>query len=329
MFKARSILISRLLLASLLVLAVGVVVWGLACPGPKVGDGAGAVPPADNPPLRLALIPERDVFIQRQRYQALAAYLSQKLDRPVQLVTLNTYSSVLDELAHKTIDGGFLGSMVAVLAHDRLDAQVLVKPQHAGHPGHPGSPAQAGGLSTYRGVLIVRDDSPIQSVADLRGRSLAMVRTTTAGNLFPLALLAEHQLLGDGRPAFRWVGTHDDVAQAVMDGQVDAGAMKDLRLDAFEKDHPQAKLRRVAVSAAMPDNALVVRGDLDAALVAQLRQAMLGMDSNADGKAVLAGLDNQRFVACEMAEYQAVYDMTRTIGSAWDQVGVEGPPPGP
>ncbi len=309
-------MISRVLMAFLLVLMTAMVVWALTRPGDDENVNTRPQGPSTKTPLRLALIPERDVFAQRRRYQELASYLAKRLDQPVELVTLNTYSAILDELRNKTIDGGFAGSMVAVLARDRLGARVLVKPEHAE------------GVSTYRGVIIVAENSPIQSIEDLRGHSLAMVRTTTAGNLYPLSLLARANLLDQGKPEFRWVGTHDEVAQAVADGHVDAGAIKDLRLDAFEKDHPDVRLRRLAISEAVPDNGLMVRGDLDESLRERLREILLTMDTDPQGQEVLKLLGDRRFLPCPCEEYQPVYDMVNQIGSAWPLVGIDGPPPG-
>ena len=266
--------------------------------------------------LRLGLIPERDIFAQRLRYQALAEHLSDRLERPIVLVTLNTYEGVLKDFEEKQIDGAFLGSMVAVLAHDRLGAQILVKPQNAE------------GVSVYRGVIVVRRDSPITSIEDLAGRSVAMVRTTTAGNLFPVSLMLRHGLL-DARqpPQFRWVGTHDQVIAELMAGRVDAGAVKDLRLDAFERANAPPKLVRLAVSEPVPNNALVVRADVDPALRERLEQALLTMHENGVGREALAAFGAGRFLTCRIEQYKAIYDMADQLGPAWQQLGVSGPAP--
>src|SRR4051812_10682421 len=77
--------------------------------------------------LRIGLIPERDIFAQRARYRALADYLAARLGRPVELVTLNSYENILRDFADRQVDAAFLGSLVAVLAADRLDVRILVK----------------------------------------------------------------------------------------------------------------------------------------------------------------------------------------------------------
>src|SRR4051794_19913862 len=102
---------------------------------------------SDGAVLRIGVIPERDIFEQRRRYLALAEYLSERLGRPVELVTAQSYEAMIGDLRDKQVDVAFLGSLVAVLAADRLDAQILVKPQ------------LPGAISTYRGVIFVAENS--------------------------------------------------------------------------------------------------------------------------------------------------------------------------
>jgi phosphonate transport system substrate-binding protein len=273
---------------------------------------------ASQPPpvLRIGMVPERDIFVQNKRYKALANYLSERMGRPVETITVNTYEAVLQDFSEKKIDAAFLGSLVAVLATERLGAKVLVKPEHPGQ------------VCTYRGVVFVREDSPIKSIADLADRSIAMVRTTTAGNLYPCCLLVKDGLMtGDHAPRIVWSGTHDDVAMEVMEGRVDAGAIKDLRLDDMLHSNPQWKIRRLATSEAVPDNGLVARADMAPQLRTKLSDVLMKMDSNERGRKVLEELGLTRFVACGPKEYDPIYDMIDQLGTSWDRIGIAGPPP--
>lgn len=310
------------LLTALLMIVIGMVICAglssdeksaLGLAAGTTGEARGIAPK----PLYLALIPERDIFAQRHRYQALADNIALHMGQPVELVSLNTYQSVLDEFEANRIDGAFVGSMLAVLAHDRLGAQVLVKPEHTD------------GISTYTGVIIVPADSKIKTIADLAGQSVAMVRTTTAGCLYPVFLFHQADLFKDSttRPQFRWVGTHDQVIREVLAGTVQAGAVKNLRLLDYEMDHPDVKLVRLAESQAVADNGLIVRADMDVKIKNQLAQILLSMDKNEAGRKALATFGARRFMPCSIQDYHAVYEMVRAIGTTWDQLGVTGNPP--
>ena len=82
------------------------------------------------------------------------------------------------------------------------------------------------GVSTYSTALFTRTDSKIQSLDDLKGVSAAWVdRQSAAGYLIVRALLRSQQV--DLDAAFtheKFLGAHDAVAGAVLDGEVDVGA---------------------------------------------------------------------------------------------------------
>jgi phosphonate transport system substrate-binding protein len=267
-------------------------------------------------PLRIGLIPERDVFEQRRRYEALASHLATEVDRPVELVTSNTYQGMLDDLGAGRVDAAFLGSFVAALAIDRHDARVLVKPE------------TPDGVTTYRGVLFTRADANIQTIDDLAGQSIATVKATTAGDLFPVYQMSNRGMFDASDPVdMRWVGTHDAAIREVVEGRSDAGAAKDLRLVAYEKSHPVVRLRRLAVGPPVPNNALLVCASMPDELAERLATALMSMHERADGRATLEAFGAQRFVPCAATEYDAIYEMVEALGDDWSRLQVSGSPP--
>jgi phosphonate transport system substrate-binding protein len=82
------------------------------------------------------------------------------------------------------------------------------------------------GVSTYSTALFTRADSPIRSVKDLVGVSAAWVdRQSAAGYLIIRALLRSKGIdLDEAFEHEKFLGTHDAVAAAVEDGEVDVGA---------------------------------------------------------------------------------------------------------
>jgi phosphonate transport system substrate-binding protein len=302
-------------------LAIGLALWYTGIPGLEPEEPVRAPAEREEPPERpvyIGVVPERDIFAQRRRFQWLASYIGQKLDRPVEVATLNTYRAVLRDFQEKQVDAAFLGSLVAVLAVDRLDADVLVKPLYPGN------------VSTYHGVLFVPGASLIQDVKDLAGHSIAMVKTTTAGELFPLYVLMNQGMLeGAARPRAVWVGTHDEAILEVLSGRVDAAAAKNLRLDAYLDAHPETDIRRLAESPPVPNEALIVRRDLARTLGLDLRRVLLAMREDPRGTEVLDAFGAVRFVPCELSGFSAVYDMAADLGPHWAEMSVDGPPPQP
>jgi phosphonate transport system substrate-binding protein len=142
--------------------------------------------------LLIGLIPEQNVFRQRERYLALRKYLSEKLGITVNFTSLSRYGNILERFSAEKIDGAFFGSFTYALAHNQLGVEPVARP------------VNLDGTSTYHGYIFVRKDSGIRSAADMRGKRFVFVeRATMAGYMFPLAwfrangIAAPHAYLGN------------------------------------------------------------------------------------------------------------------------------------
>jgi len=311
-----------LILASLLlVLLVGLLVMLGREPvvDSGAGDAAGAVqtPPAvAGRAIRIGLVPERNIFALRKRFRVLADYLQGQLHRPIELVVMSSYGGILKDFQDKEVDAAFLGSLVTVLAADRMGARVMLRTE------------LPGGVSTYHGVLCVPEDSPIRQVSDLAGKELAVVRTTTGGNLFPMYALAENGILtGDKRPNLVWMGTHDDAIAAMFNGEAAAAGVKDLRLQAVLAANPQWKVRILGTSGEVPENTLVVRGDLADTTGKEIAAALLKMDASPEGRSALKEYGAQRFLPCGIEDFGTIFQIVEKLGPEWSQLGIDGPAP--
>jgi len=286
--------------------------------------------PADASVVSLGLVPERDLFAQRQAYRLLADYLQTHIPAPrntstladpaplrVELVTSSSYAGILQDFQRRDIDAAFLGSTVAVLAIDRYGAQVVLKSE------------TAAGADTYGGVLFVLDNSPIRTLGDLKNKRVGGVATTSAGAVFPVWLFQRAGLSAEDSPHIIWTGTHDDVIDEVAAGNLDAGCVKDVRLAAWEKAHPDTHFRHLSTGGHFPENALVLRSDFNPQLRAALVGALLAMDKEPAATPVFAALGLRRFEPCAISEFHDVYDMITAIGPRWAETGIDGPPPRP
>jgi phosphate/phosphite/phosphonate ABC transporter binding protein len=150
--------------------------------------------------------------------------------------------------------------------------------------------------------FITHDDSPIQSVADLRGKRFAFGdRGSVQAGLLPYHFLKESgidpssDLAGftfyDERPGGS-TSDEDDVVERVAYGEYDAGAVSGQTLKALEKrtDTPETRGLRVLWSSPPYSHCcFTLRSDVDPALTQQIESAFLSADSgDPDGRALLA-----------------------------------------
>jgi phosphonate transport system substrate-binding protein len=300
-------------------LVLAILAWLAAAPPGAVRrseSGPASAPATTQPVLRLGLIPERDIFRQRQMHRAVARYVGEQLGRSVELVTASRYQGMLDDLQHERIDMAFMGSLITTVAVDQLGARLVARPE------------LTSGESSYRGVVVTRADSSITRVADLAGKRVTLAPATMGGSLFAVCEFSRLGLLSrESAPTLIAVGSHEDVVREVIEGRAAAGFLKDLRLAEYLRSAPAAQLRQIAASEAVPENALVIRSGLAADLLQPLRRALLGMHTTDAGRAALKEFGARAFRECRIEEYAAVYDMVEAAGDYWPLVGMETPPP--
>lgn len=261
------------------------------------------------PPERLliGLIPEMNIFKQKQRFRLLGEYLSKKTGVPVEFTILPRYGNIIDNFTTDKMDGAFFGSFTGALAIRKLGVIPLARP------------VNLDGSSTYHGLMLVRKDSGITSVKEMRGKRMAYVdRATTAGYIFPLAYLREHGVNGESgffRETF-FTGSHDAAIIAVLDGKADVAAAKNSVYDRVAKENPRVakELTIIEKSASVPSNGLCVRAGLPDDLQKKLKQALLDLETDPAGQAVLAEFGARRFIETTKEDYRPIFAMAIQAG---------------
>lgn len=270
---------------------------------------ARAEPPPRRAELVIGLIPEMNIFAQKARFRLLGDYLGRKIKVPVRFMMLSRYGNILESFDAERLDGAFFGSFTGVLAIERLGVVPLARP------------VNLDGSSTYHGHVFVRKDSGLRKAADLRGKRMAFVdRATTAGYVFPLAWLREQGIRIRGPEKFfsefYFTGSHDAAIVAVLEGKADVGAAKHSVFDRLRREDPRVDrdLVVLANSPPVPSNGLCVRADLEPDLREALRRALLDLERDPAGAAVLAQFGALRFVETSAEDYRPVLDLARAAG---------------
>jgi phosphonate transport system substrate-binding protein len=257
--------------------------------------------------LLIGLIPEQNIFKQRERYEVLRKYLSDRLGITVNFTSLSRYGNIIDRFTAERMDGAFFGSFTYALAHQQLGVEPLVRP------------VNLDGTSTYHGYIFVRKDSGIRKVSDMRGKRFAFVEhATMAGYLFPLAYFKAsgvshpEQYLGQSF----FAGSHDAAILAVLNHEADIGSAKNTIYDqlAGENRRIEQELVVLAASGVVPQNCLAVRRDLDPALKKELGRVLLDMEKDAEGAAVLRRFGARGFIETTDKDYAYLYTLASQVG---------------
>jgi len=257
--------------------------------------------------IQIGLIPEHDLFEQKKRYKPLAAYLSKKTGINIELKVLCIYGNIIDNFNALGLDGAFFGSFTAALAFEKLDIEALARPEFSD------------GTSTYHGLIFVGKDSGIKNAADMRGKRFVFVdKATTAGWLLPLYYFKTNGI-EDYRSFFRetyFAGTHEGAIFDVLGKMADIGAAKNTVFYRMANTDPRIlnELTILAKSPDVPANGLIVRKYLAAPIKYKLKEALLDMDRDEEGKEVLKILGVARFIETTKEDFKPVYEYAAQIG---------------
>jgi phosphonate transport system substrate-binding protein len=259
-------------------------------------------PPAKKPSvekLLIGLIPEQNLFRQMERYEPLGEYLFRKTGTKITFKILSRYGNIVDSFKSSGLDGAFFGSFTYVLAHAKMGVDVLARP------------VALDNTSTYYGMIFVRNDSRIRTARDMKGKRFAFVdKATTAGYLLPLEYFHHHGI-SDYRGYLQeayFTGTHEDAIYDVLNRKADIGAAKSTVFQRLASEDPRILKELVVLerSPDVPENAIALRKDIDVSVRNLLKDALLKMNLDPDGRKVLEKFGAQRFIETRNEEYDII-----------------------
>ncbi|MFI5294929.1 MAG: phosphate/phosphite/phosphonate ABC transporter substrate-binding protein [Thermodesulfovibrionales bacterium] len=257
--------------------------------------------------LVIGVVPEQNIFEEMHRYEPLADYLSDKVGAKIKLKALTQYGNVIDNFFSLGLDGAFFGSFTYALAHSKLGLEVLARPEYID------------GISTYHGLLFVRKDSGIRTGKDMRGKKFAFVdKATTAGYLHPLAYFEKHGIKNYKTYLSEtyFAGTHGDAINDVLNKRADIGAAKNTVFERMAQTDNRIKNELIILdmSPDVPENGLAVRKDLDDSVKKKLKDVLLNMHNDPNGRSVLKNFGAGRFIETTDKDYDPVYKYAKDIG---------------
>ncbi len=194
-----------------------------------------------------------------------------------------SYAAAIEAMCAGKADVGWLATFAYVLAHDKCGVNVkLITVRY--------------GRSYYRGQIIVRADSGINKIEDLKGKKFAFVDpASTSGFLYPSALFKEHGIDPDKDFSQKmFAGSHNAVVLAVYKGQVDGGATYEDARSTIAKDFPDVKqkVKAIAYTDKIPNDTVSVRKDLPEDIQKKIADGLLALSKTDEGKKVLKEIYN-------------------------------------
>ena len=226
------------------------------------------------PPLRVAFQVCNSIEENRERFDPLAAYLEKKLGRKIVASHVNTFDFV-ERAQRKEFDVLQSNGYIYVNVKEKAGGTLLAREVKSDTGKDTG------------GLIVVRADSPVRTLADLKGKKMAFGPVLSPGGY----LAQYYTMLSSGLDPEKTFGRytflpgawqHEKVVYSILYGATDAGAVKVGDIERMEAEGKvrKADFRVVAASEPVPNCTFFALPHVDADTGARVKEALLGLTEN-------------------------------------------------
>lgn len=211
-----------------------------------------------------------------EKFNPLSGYLRRKIGKKIELRVVSDYEGALRDIGRGITQFCFMAPITYIIANKKYGVKALVKTLMEGRP-------------TYRSVIIAKSSSRISSVRDIKGRKFAFGNTHSVSSyVAPRVMLLDAGIDLKDLLHYEYVGDHESVVDAVINGNFDAGGIaesiaykfkdKGIKLIKFSEDLPGVM---ICAGKSVPND---VRDSLSSALTALT-------DSTPEGASILHSMN--------------------------------------
>ncbi|HEH7994545.1 TPA: phosphate/phosphite/phosphonate ABC transporter substrate-binding protein [Staphylococcus aureus] len=282
----------------LFVLMLAVIVFAAACGNSSSLDNqknasndsdskSGGYKPKE---LTVQFVPSQNAGTLEAKAKPLEKLLSKELGIPVKVSVSTNYNTIVEAMKSKKVDVGFLPPTAYTLAHDQKAADLLLQAQRFGVKEDGSASKEL--VDSYKSEILVKKDSKIKSLKDLKGKKIALQDVTlTAGYTFPLAMLKNEAGINATKDMkIVNVKGHDQAVISLLNGDVDAAAVFNDARNTVKKDQPNVfkDTRILKLTQAIPNDTISVRPDMDKDFQEKLKKAFIDIAKSKEGHKIIS-----------------------------------------
>ncbi|MGM0646494.1 MAG: phosphate/phosphite/phosphonate ABC transporter substrate-binding protein [Thermodesulfobacteriota bacterium] len=220
--------------------------------------------------VKLGLLPLYSPITLDKMFAPLAEYLSQATGREFRLVIPRDFEEFVAAVSQGEVDFAYQNPYVYLLLaqQDKLKSLATTI-----------SPEPETSREDFRGVIVVRQDSEIEELADLRGKDIRVVSRKSAGGYrFQKIFLRQQGIAIEDEARIEEGKKHEEVILSVYRGEADAGFVREAALKVAQDIVATEELRILAATQYYPNWPFAAHSDTSPALVEKVRSALLAID---------------------------------------------------
>lgn len=253
--------------------------------------------PEESRKILVGLCPKYNPRLMYQYFQPMVDHLSKDSRFRFEIKLSKTYGETVENVGKGIVDLGSCGPVPYIEAHEKYGVFPLLR----------GLTRE--GKEFYRSIIFTREDSPIKKISGLRSHSFAFgQRRSTAGFIMPLYYLASEGICLKDLGRYSHLRHHDLVAKAVLRGEYDAGAVKDIVVERYKES-----LRFLLFSAPIPTVPFVASPRTSPKVIDHVLKRLLSLDPHKEEHRTLTKTWDEEFRYGFIPAHDSDYDPIRKI----------------
>ncbi|MGM0214526.1 phosphate/phosphite/phosphonate ABC transporter substrate-binding protein [Enterococcus sp. AZ109] len=261
--------------------------------------------------LVVQFVPTNNDGSMEAKAKPFADYLSDKLDREVEVTLATDYSTIVEAMSSGQVDVGIMPPAAYVQARDQDAAEALLTSQLGAYNDETGLPEDEL-TSTFKGEILVRADSDMTKLTDLKGKNIATLSPNSAsGYIYPVAELKDAGVDPTTDATMTTVNDIPSEITAVLNGQMDAAFVFEGARNVFASSFSDNDLFKdlkvlYLTKGEIPNDAIAVQPDMDEDLKEQIKEVFLSMKDDEDGAEAMSLWSHQGYEEAADSAYDTI-----------------------
>lgn len=266
--------------------------------------------------LVVQFVPTNNDGTMEAKAKPFAEYLSKKLDRQVDVTLATDYSTIVEAMASGQVDIGIMPPAAYVQAKDMDAAEAILTSQLGDYDQETGLPLEGQLTNTFKGEILVRADSGLNELTDLKGKKIATLSPNSAsGYIYPVAEMKDAGVDPTTEATLTTVNDIPSEITAVLNGQMDAAFVFEGARNVFASsfaDNDLFKELKVLylTEGDIPNDAIAVQPKMDDALKKEIKDVFLNMKDDEEGAEAISLWGHQGYEEAADSAYDTIREYT-------------------
>lgn len=265
--------------------------------------------------LSVQFVPSSNADTLEAKAKPLEDLLSDEIGIPVKVSVSTNYNTIIEAMASKQVDVGFLPPTAYVLAKEKGAADIILQATRKGINDDGSQNDQL--VDFYKSIFVVKKDSGINSVKGLKGKKIAFQDvTSSAGYVWPAAKLMENGIDPQADVEGVTVKGHDQAIISLLNGDVDAAVVFQDARNIVKADYPSVfdDTKVIEYTEDIPNDTISVRSDMDKEWQKKLQDAFIKIGESTEGHKIISEIyTHEGYVVSKDSKFDVVRNYSKKV----------------